>query len=432
MIRRDFFKYTFLTTATLTSLNANTKKDDNSTVKTDIAILGGGFAGLSCAKELKRLNPNLDVTIIEKKESFTSCPFSNLWLGETQGISYENLNYPYNDAIIKYNYNFLNETIIDVKKDKKIVITDKNSIKYKYLVLALGIDYDYSYLFKDKKKIEKAKLFAPAGLKPGSEHLKIKESIKNFKTGNFIITVPPFSYKCPPAPYERACMIANYFKKNNINGKVIVLDPREKPLAKPKKILKAFSNFYKEYITYIPNSKILDVEFEKKNLSYEFFDEQELENKKLKIQYSQLCLMPKNKANSLIEKIGLELTPDGWAKLKEPTFRSTVDENIYVIGDAQGTYPFPKSAQMANSCAYIVANEIVNTIAKIPFDYRKNLPGNICYSMITDDLATSVTHSYLYTNKMNLSVSVSNIDKYTAQAAYGWYFGLIEDILAIK
>lgn len=43
------------------------QKDDNSTVKTDIAILGGGFAGLSCAKELKRLNPNLDVTIIEKK-----------------------------------------------------------------------------------------------------------------------------------------------------------------------------------------------------------------------------------------------------------------------------------------------------------------------------------------------------------------------------
>jgi len=229
MIRRDFFKYSFISAATLTTLNANTEHKNNTTRFSEILILGGGFAGLSCAKELKRLNPNLDVTIVEEREHFSSCPFSNLYLGEVKNIKFENLNFSYNNAINSYKYNFLRETILNIDIKNNLLSTNKNIIKYKYLVIALGIDYDYSYIFKDEEKIKKAKLLAPAGLKPSSEHLQLKSFIKNFKGGNFVITVPPYSYKCPPAPYERACLIANYFKKNNIDGKVIVLDPRENP-----------------------------------------------------------------------------------------------------------------------------------------------------------------------------------------------------------
>lgn|GEM_PF-3196576 len=174
------------------------------------------------------------------------------------------------------------------------------------------------------------------------------------------------------------------------------------------------------------------MDFENKQIKYQYFDLEELETLEEELSYEELSIMPKNKAHNLIGEAGLELTADGWAKLKEPTFRTTLKENIYVIGDAQGTYPFPKSAQMANSCAYIVAKELVYTIANKPFDYKKNLPGNICYSMVSDTLATSVNHNYTYTNKMEVSIDVSNIDKYTADAAQGWYFGLIEDILAVK
>jgi NADPH-dependent 2,4-dienoyl-CoA reductase/sulfur reductase-like enzyme len=247
MLRRDFFKYSALTAATITSVNATTNKKINSNnIKTRVAICGGGFAGLSCAKELKTLNPDLDVTIIERRMNFSSCPFSNAWLGNIQDISYEDLNYEYNSAILKYKYNFINATISNINIKKKIITIEKQNIEYDYLIMAVGIDYNYKKLFKrDLKKAKRCQIEAPPGLTPGSEHLKLKRMIKNFKGGNFIISIPSQSFRCPPAPYERACMIANYFKENKIDGKVIIIDPRVKPAAKPKKFVEAFNTYHK-------------------------------------------------------------------------------------------------------------------------------------------------------------------------------------------
>ena len=42
-----------------------------------IVIVGGGFAGATCANFLMRYGPNLEVTLIEPKQSYVTCPFSN-------------------------------------------------------------------------------------------------------------------------------------------------------------------------------------------------------------------------------------------------------------------------------------------------------------------------------------------------------------------
>ncbi len=145
MKRREFLKLSIFTASVLvnTNIEAVTTTESSKLNKSSIVILGGGFAGLSCAKFIKELNPNLDVTVIEKKPNFVSCPFSNAWLGEIEGITFESLNFDYNSAIEKFKYNFINETILDVNRDTKTVITQNQSIKYDYLIMALGIDYNY-------------------------------------------------------------------------------------------------------------------------------------------------------------------------------------------------------------------------------------------------------------------------------------------------
>ncbi len=432
MIRRDFFKYSFVSAALLTTSNINAKQINTSTIKTKVAICGGGFAGLSCAKHLKELNKDLDVTVIEKRANFSSCPLSNAWLGEALNISYEDLNYDFNSAILKYNYNFINETIKKINKDKKQIITSNHIIEYEYLIMAVGIDYDYEKLFKDINKIKECKLKAPAGLKPGSEQLALKRMIKNFKGGNFVISIPNGTYKCPPAPYERACMIANYFKKHNIKAKVIVLDPREKPAAKPKKFLEAFETFYKDIIVYKPYSNFKDIDFKTKKIVYEEFNKEKLEYLTLSLEFEEANIIPPNKANELIKKANLATYENGWAKLRQPTFRSISSEDVYIIGDSQGEYAFPKSAQMANSTAYLVAQELIDRINNKKFNYKENLPGNICYSMITDNKAVSISHLYEYKDTFKANSFTSKIQEDIAIAAQGWYFGLIEDILGIK
>lgn len=431
MIRRDFIKYSMISAAVLgsTNLYSSIQVRTNKNIKTTIAICGAGFAGLSCVKRLKELKPNLDVTVIEQNSSFSSCPFTNQWLANVANIKFEDLNFSYNNSINKYKYNFINAKVIDINKDKKIIFTSNQQISYDYLIIAAGIDYDYKKIIKDINKIEECKLKAPAGLKAGKEHITLKNMVQTFKGGNFIISIPNGSYKCPPAPYERACMIATYFKTNNIKGKVIVLDPREKPAAKPHKFLKAFNKYYKNYIEYLPHSNFKDIDFEQKQITFEIFDKSILDYKIKKLQFEQANIIPPNKANELIEIAKLE-TLHGFAKLKEPTYQSISSDSIYVIGDAQGQYPFPKSAQMANSCAYILAEDLISKIDNKKFNYKTNLPGNVCYSMITKTKAVSITHEYSYKkDKLKVKAEVSDINKQTAQSARAWYFGLTQDIL---
>lgn len=431
MLRRDFFKVSVFAAAILVSTKIDATVFEKPK-KTTIAILGGGFAGLSTAKYIKELNPSLDVTLIEKRANFMSCPLSNAWLGGIEGFTYESLNFDYNSSIAKYNYNFVNETIVDINRKTKEIITEQSVIKYDYIIMALGIDYNYKKLFRrDKQKAHRAKIEAPAGLKPGSEHLKLKRMISNFKGGNFVITLPKSSYKCPPAPYERACMIANYFKTNNIDGKVIIIDPRVKPASKSKQFLEAYNTIYKDYIQYKNLTKFKDVDFDKKIVYLKTYDELEDKDIITPLEYEEISIIPPNKANKLYKKVGIKTYAQGWVKLRKPTFRTVTDENIYVIGDAQGEYPYPKSGQMANSCALIVANELVNRINKKEFDYTNNLPGNICYSIVAKNKAISVTHSYVFDKKIQVRAQTSEINKPTYDEAKLWYKSLTDDIFGL-
>src|SRR5262249_58434130 len=40
-------------------------------------VVGGGFAGATCARFIKRSDPRIAVTLVEANSTFTACPFSN-------------------------------------------------------------------------------------------------------------------------------------------------------------------------------------------------------------------------------------------------------------------------------------------------------------------------------------------------------------------
>ena len=42
-----------------------------------VVVIGGGFAGATCARQLKRLDRKIQVTLVETNPTFIACPFSN-------------------------------------------------------------------------------------------------------------------------------------------------------------------------------------------------------------------------------------------------------------------------------------------------------------------------------------------------------------------
>lgn len=319
-----------------------------------VVVVGGGWSGLSVAKNVKILSPNADVILVESRFEFISCPLSNLWLVDK--VSLEYLTHDYLQAAKENNYTFFNATATQLDKKNQILKTSNGDIKYDYLVLAPGIDYDYSRWSKGDLAFEQ-RLYSeyPPAFKPGSEHLSLKNKIKNFKGGNFILTVPAGNYRCLPAPYERACVIADYFKQNKIDGKVIILDENENITIKAKGFKSAFDELYSNYIEYIPAAAISSIDLDKKVVSTEFDD----------YEFSDASFYPRVQGAKILERFGL--AKDGINKreadINPLTYEANSAKNVFISGDAR-PMPFSKSANTAATEGEYVAKIVASRINK--------------------------------------------------------------------
>lgn len=226
-------------------------------------------------------------------------------------------------------------------------------------------------------------------------------------------------------------MVANYFKNNNIDAKVVILDPRDKPITKAKGFLQAYSE-YGKFIEYIPNATIQKIDLDTKSIDIQIFDKAAFKMQNRSIEYNFANIIPQNRAGAMIDLAGIEQVRGGWAKLKDPSFQSVSDERIFVVGDAINS-PYPKSAHIANSCGAIAAHEIVARVANRPYDFTKT-PSNMCFSMVQTNPKKGIVvlHWVEFKNdEIVVHTTQSNeIKKETGQSIIQWYDGIVGDIFA--
>ncbi|RMH80995.1 MAG: NAD(P)/FAD-dependent oxidoreductase [Acidobacteria bacterium] len=396
-----------------------------------VVVCGGGWGGLTVAKYLKKEDPNIEVILIEKRPNFFSCPISNEWLADM--VSLDFISHDYNQPAAKYGYRFINQAVIGIDREKKRVYTPNGYIEYNYLVLAPGIRYNYAAWFKDDKELARiAKTKYPAAFIPGSEHLALKRKINEFEEGDFIITVPPGAYRCPPAPYERACMIAEVFKRNKVKGRVIVLDPKGDIAPKGPGFRTAFEQVYLGIIEYVPNATIKEVDPVKKVIKTTAGD----------FKFADANLVPPQQAGELVWMADLiaknpEGAPTGWADQDPLTFQAKADPNVFLVGDvispALGT-PYPKSGHMANSQGKVVAKVIASRIAGKPI--KPGMPENVCYSMVngTPQEAIVISVTYRHDEKENKILpsprTINERSQALAKATYEWARAMYKDMFS--
>jgi NADPH-dependent 2,4-dienoyl-CoA reductase/sulfur reductase-like enzyme len=438
--RRDILKFPILAMSA-TILDAQTKivQKQEQKPKIKVVVIGGGFGGLTFAKKFKLLQKDIDVTIIDKNELFMTGPMYNLMLGEVKDVSFDTITHKREIPAKKYGYNLLYAEVFDIDRVSKEVHTTKGIVSYDYLILSPGIAYDYEKQFPnwDKEKILRAKMEAPAALIPGGEFFTLLDKLKNFKGGNIVLSVPLGEYRCPPAPYERACMFAQYIRNHKLDAKVIVIDNYSRPVSKTEAFEEAFRDVYPDIIEYHGDCTLEDVDFDKKVVKYSFWGEGSGDDGDMKeVSFDLLNIMVKNKASEVIKMAKIKTLGWGSAKLKAPTYQSISDENIYVIGDCVG-YGFPESGQMANSMAAICAKHLSQRI-----DGKKvtqDMPGNICISMINTNPneAISDSHNISYDGKKFKVVRYMPYDEvtkkyrsaYISQTLFAWYEGIMNDMM---
>ncbi|MCF6243470.1 MAG: NAD(P)/FAD-dependent oxidoreductase [Sulfurovum sp.] len=453
MDRRDTFKLAGVAAAAAvipTMATASEKKvaAKKATGKS-VVIIGAGFGGLTMAKALRKSDKSIEVTLIEKRSMHMACPLSNGLLGGLDNMSLSMFVGDYGQPAMKHGYTFVNSEVMSIDRKAKTVTTSTaGDIAYDILVLSPGIAYDYEKQFPkwDATKIAHVTQACPAALMPGNEHIALKRQLENMDDGNVYI-VPPAKgkFRCPPAPYERTAMIANYLKNEGIKGKVIVLDTRGGKFAKAAAFKESWKDLFADFIEYKGLTEVTDIDPVAKTITFTEFKDVDDEKGTVKTEKYEVCnLIPNNKCSPVIAMADIEHNGAGYAMMDGYSFRSKSDKNVYVIGDAV-THKIPPSGQTAIWGAHRATGQIVAQLNGKVKDTKEGLPAkaaNVCFSMVggKPEEAIMVTHTFT-ADKSGVLKGAGNVPKPkdgkgkfrsagTAKATREWFGGVMREMFA--
>ena len=345
-----------------------------------VVIIGGGAGGASVAHYVKKNAPQLDVTLIEVQAKYTSCFYSNLFIGGFRTFS--SITHDY-EGLKKLGVSVITELATDVDTAKKeVTLKNGEKIAYDKLVLSPGIDFKYEEI--EGYSAEAAKVM-PHAWKAGVQTQILKTQLMNMREGGTVVmAAPPNPFRCPPGPYERASMIAHYLKTHKPGSKLIIFDPKEK-FSKMALFQEGWRDHYQDIIEWL-SPDFTDGGIKKVDVSAMTVTTGDGEVIKADV----ANIIPPQKAGKIAHIAGC--AKGDWCPVNAKDFSSTLQKDVHVLGDASIAKAMPKSAFSANSQARVVANAILTELAgKRHFPPRFR---NTCWSMISVDNSVKIGANY--------------------------------------
>jgi NADPH-dependent 2,4-dienoyl-CoA reductase/sulfur reductase-like enzyme len=273
-------------------------------------------------------------------------------------------------------------TAIDVDR-RQVRLANGAPVPYDRVILSPGIDFMWEAL--PALANEQAQSRALHAWKAGPQTVALRRQLEGMRDGGvFAISIPEAPYRCPPGPYERACLAAAYFKAAKPRAKVLILDANEDVTSKGPLFKKAWAELYGGMIEYRPRSKAIDVDVAGNVLKLEFADEKA----------DVLNVLPPMKAGRIAEPF---ITANRrWCEVDWLTYESRAAKGVHILGDSLQIAPLmPKSATMANGHGKVCAAAVVALLRGEPPNPSPTLV-NTCYSLVSDKMAIHVASVHKY------------------------------------
>lgn len=389
-----------------------------------VVVIGGGFGGATCAKYLKRFDSNIQVTLVEPKKTYMTCPGSNWYLaGLTDS---ETITHDYTALAERHQVAVIHNRVSGIDAAaKKVTLADGSTLAYDRLVVSPGIDFKYDAIEGYSEAVIDR---IPHAYQAGPQTEILYQQIRDMKQGGTFVIAPPANpFRCPPGPYERISMVASYFKQYNPTAKILVLDAKD-GFSKMGLFKEGWAELYGDMITWVGASDggaVTKVDAATMTVSSGYGD----------IQADVINLIPPQKAGKLAFDAGL-VDESGWCPVNQETFESKIHRDIHVIGDASIAGKMPKSGHSANSQGKMCAAAIVSHFNNLAMPRPKNV--NTCYSLVDADYGISVAAIYEMQDGIISPVAGAGgvspmatdagFRKREADYARGWYKSITADI----
>lgn len=348
-----------------------------------VVIVGGGFGGSTAARYLKLWGGNVDVTLVERNASFVSCPISNLVIGGHKQMADITRGYVGLKTLgVKLVQGEV--TAIDAVA-KKVRLAGGGELAYDRLIVSPGIDFMTEQVVGLGTPAAQSSILH--SWKAGPQTVALRQQLEAMRDGGvYAISIPKVPYRCPPGPYERACMVASYFKVAKPKSKVLVLDANAEIQSKKALFERAFKQHYDGMLEYRPNAELKEVDVGNRIAKLEFED----------VKADVLNVVPPQRAGDIARSAGLININSRWVGVNWLTMESQTTPGIHVLGDATFPAPLmPKSGHMANQHAKVAAAAIIQLLKGEAVNTTPVVM-NTCYSFVTarDVIHVASVHQY--------------------------------------
>ena len=368
--------------------------------KAKVVVIGGGYGGATAAKYVRLLSDyKIDVVLIEPQAAFVSCPISNLVLGGSKQIG--DITTAYTGLGKNHGVTVVRDTASAIDTARRTVtLAGGATIAYDKLVVSPGIDLVYSSI-EGLQQAQAAGQILQAW-KAGPETVALRRQLEAMPDGGvYAITIPEAPYRCPPGPYERASVIAGYFKAFKPRSKVLILDANPDVTSKGPLFKKVWAEQYKGIIEYRGQHKATAVDARSGVVK---FDVQE------DVKANVLNVLPSMRAGAIAVQTGLNnMANNRWCGVNYQSFESTAAKDVFVLGDSIQIAPaMPKSGHMANSHGKVAAAAIVAQLSGWEINPAPMLT-NTCYSFVDNKNVIHVAsvHEYVAAEKTFKTVAGS-------------------------
>jgi len=348
--------------------------------KSRVIVVGAGMGGAAVAKYLRMWGDAIDVTLVERLPTYTSNIMSSLVLTGQRTLG--SLTYTHDRLRSSYGIRVVYGEVVAIDPvGVSVTLADKTVLKADRIVLAPGIEFDDVPGLSDPDRM-------PHAWKAGAQTTLLASQLSAMPAnGTAILTIPKVPYRCPPGPYERACLLADWMKVHKPQARLLVLDANADYVAERDNFASAFTGLHAGVIQYIPNAEVSEADpatMTLKTLAGNFKGD-------------VINLIPRQRAGALITSQGLANATGGrFAGVNVLSYASTVAgaDKVHIVGDSSATTQ-PKAGHIANQEAKVCADAISRLLSGLSPDPAP-VTNSACYSTITQTQASWLTAVFQY------------------------------------
>jgi sulfite dehydrogenase len=392
-----------------------------------VVVVGGGFGGATVARYLRLWDPRVQVTLVDRNARYFSCPMSNLVIGGWREMSEITLGW---EGLRALGVQRVQGEVQAADPVARVLrLSDGRSLAYDRLVLSPGVDFITDGIAGLEAALESGRVLH--AWKAGPETGALRAQLQAMPDGGVVaISIPKAPYRCPPGPYERACMVASYLKAYKPRAKLLVMDANPEIQSKKSLFEAVFRDQYRGILDYRPNAELTALTGTTATplARFQFED----------VQADVLNVIPPQRGADLLRRMGLLDRAERWVGVNWLSMEATAVPGVHVLGDAVLSAPgMPKSGHLANQQGKLAAAAIIQLLQGLPVHPEPVLM-NTCYSYTSPTQAMHVANVFQYDAGAATFKSVPGAgglsgapSELEARYAQGWAENIWADSLAL-